>query len=143
MLSRLIATAAFLLACSAGAQASPATDAFAHFEAVASGNVERIMQDYAADAVLQWVGGPLDGVHYAERGAIRAVWQRFAASQGGPLKVTVSNTEASENFQGATVTANVEFRGNALIKVRYVLVYRQGKVVSEIWQNDPTLNVGY
>lgn len=143
MFLRVTVRAAFLLACSAPTQATPVDDAFAHFDAVASGEVERIMQDYAADAVLQWVGGPLDGVYYARSGTVREVWRRFFASQGGPLKLTISNTELSENPQGATVTANVEFQGKAPIRVRYVLVYRQGKVVNEIWQNDSRLNVGY
>ncbi|MEW5942984.1 MAG: nuclear transport factor 2 family protein [Pseudomonadota bacterium] len=143
MFSRIVVPAAFFFAYSFPAPAAPVEDAFAHFEAVAAGDVERIVRGYADNAVLQWVGGPLDGVYYAERGGLREVWSRFAAGSGGPLKATVANTELSENPNGATVTANVEFQGKTAVKVRYVLVYRQGKVVNEIWQVDPNLNIGY
>ena len=41
------------------------------------------------------------------------------------------------NPMGATVTANVVFKGKGPIPVRYVLVYRDGKVISEVWQINP------
>jgi hypothetical protein len=37
------------------------------------------------------------------------------------------------------VTANVTFQGKQPIKVRYVLTYRDNKIVSETWQIDPKL----
>ena len=43
------------------------------------------------------------------------------------------------NPKGSTVSANVQFDGKQPIKVRYVLTYRDGKVVSETWQIDPKL----
>ena len=36
----------------------------------------------------------------------------------------------------------VEFKGKNTIKVRYVLVYRGGKLVNETWQIDPKLAMG-
>ena len=49
--------------------------------------------------------------------------------------------EESANPQGATVTANVQFEGKQPIKVRYVLTYREGQLVSETWQINPKLTV--
>lgn len=117
--------------------AAPADDAAMHFKAIAGGNVEQIMQGYGDNAILQWVGGPLDGV-YAGHDKIRELWSKFAKANA-PLEVAAGKVEESANPKGATVTANVEFKGKATIKVRYVLVYREGKLVSEVWQVDPKL----
>ena len=132
--------AAVLFSLSAAALAGPADDAHAHFKAIAAGNVEQIMQGYADSATLQWVGGPLDGA-YAGSDRIRETWSKFAGN--APLELNVARLEESANPKGSTVTANVEFRGKAAIKVRYVLVYRDGKLVNEVWQIDPKLATGY
>lgn len=42
---------------------------------------------------------------------------------------------------GSTVTGNVQFEGKTPIKVRYVLVFRDNMIVSEVWQIDPKLLV--
>jgi len=133
---------AALLALTTGlgvARASPAQDTRAHFQAIASGDVSSLMAGYADGARLNWVGGPLDG-DYASAQAIRDVWTKFIGAQG-VLAFDVDALNASANPQGATVTANVQFVGKATIKVRYVLTYRAGKIVSEIWQIDPNLAV--
>jgi len=121
------------------ARASPAQDARAHFQAIAAGDMPSLMAGYADGARLSWVGGPLDG-DYAGAQAIRAVWTKFTGAQGA-LTFDVDALNASANPQGATVTANVQFVGKAAIQVRYVLTYRAGKIVSEIWQIDPNLTV--
>lgn len=139
--TRTLAAAAVLFSLSAAAFAGPADDANTHFKAIAAGNVEQIMQGYADNAALQWVGGPLDGV-YAGSDKIREAWGKFAKANA-PLEVTVAKLEESANPKGSTVTANVEFKGKAAIKVRYVLVYREGKLVNEVWQIDPKLALGY
>ncbi len=59
----------------------------------------------------------------------------------GPLKLTVGQIEESANPKGATVSANVVFEGKMPIKVRYVLTFREGKIVSETWQIHPKLAV--
>ncbi len=133
--------AASLLSVSTLASAAPSDDANAHFKAIAAGNVDQIMLDYGNNAVLQWVGGPLDGA-YSGNDNIRAVWGKFAKANA-PLEVNVSKLDESANPKGATVTANVEFKGKATIKVRYVLVYHEGKLVNEVWQIDPKLMTGY
>jgi hypothetical protein len=123
------------------AYAGPATDnASTHFAAIASGDLSVLMRGYHDAAQLQWVGGPLDG-SYSGAAAIRGVWEKFEKAQG-PLQATVEAIAESANLKGATVTANVLFVGKAPIKVRYVLVYRDGLVVSETWQIDPKLAIG-
>jgi hypothetical protein len=127
-----------LLLAAGAALAGPASDnAQAHFCAVAGGQVENLLSQYADNATLEWVGGPLDG-RYAGKTALGEVWGKFAKAQG-ELTVKVSNVQESANPKGATVTANVVFSGKNDIKVRYVLTYRDGRIVSEVWQIDPNL----
>ena len=97
------------------------------------------MRSYADQAQLNWVGGPLDGT-YATTDAIRSIWEKFGKAVG-PLKLTIGQIEESANPKDATVSANVIFEGKMPIKVRYVLTYRDGKIVSETWQVDTKLVV--
>lgn len=137
-MKQLLIASLITLSAAGSAIAGPATDAAkAHFAAVASHNTEEMIGGYADNAVLEWVGGPLDGM-YSGKEAIRGTWEKFAKATG-PLKMTVDKLEESANPKGATVTANVQFEGKAPIKVRYVLTYRDGKLVDEIWQIDPKL----
>jgi hypothetical protein len=135
----------FALAAAMLASASPAladTDAAlarAHFAAIASGNVAKITSQYAASPWLSWVGGPLDGTYFGTK-QISGVWTKFAKALG-PLKVSVSNLREHSNPKGTTVTAHVVFTGKDTLKVYYVLLYRGGKLVDEIWQIDPRLGV--
>lgn len=134
---RLFFAPALLLAAST-ALAGPASDnAQAHFRAIAGGQVENLLSQYAESATLEWVGGPLDG-RYAGKVALSEVWGKFAKAQG-ELTVKVSGVQESANPKGATVTANVVFSGKNDIKVRYVLTYRDGRIVNEVWQIDPKL----
>ena len=141
MLKRSVFAAVMAVSLCGAASAAPADEAKTHFNAIGRGQVDAIMQGYAAGAVLEWVGGPLDG-KYQGAEQIRGVWTKFAKAQG-PLSVSVGTIQESANPKGATVTANVEFKGKAPIKVRYVLVYRGDRLVSEIWQIDPKLAVDY
>jgi ketosteroid isomerase-like protein len=131
--------AASLIALSTGTIAAPIDDARTHFQAVASGDVQVLMRSYADQAQFHWVGGPLDGT-YSTQEAIRGVWSKFTQAQG-PLKLTLGTIEESVNPKGATVSANVLFEGKMPIKVRYVLTFREGKIVTETWQIDPKLVV--
>ena len=135
----LSACAAALLFAASGVMAAPADDAKTHFQAIGSGDLSVLARGYADNAQLNWVGGPLDGT-YSSADAIRAVWEKFTKSQG-PLKVSIDKLEESVNPKGSTVSANVQFEGKAPIKVRYVLTFREGKIVNEIWQIDPKLVV--
>lgn len=131
---------AALLSASTMAFAAPADDATAHFKAIAAGNVDQVMMDYGSNPTMQWVGGKLNGA-YTGKDRIREVWSKFSKSSA-PLEVNIGKLEESANPDGATVTANVEFKGKSAIKVRYMLVYRDGKVVDEVWQIDPKLTTG-
>ncbi|HVC59072.1 MAG TPA: nuclear transport factor 2 family protein [Acetobacteraceae bacterium] len=130
--------AAGLLASASSALADAnASLARAHFAAVASGDVATIISQYAAGPWLSWVGGPLDGTYFGT-GQITGVWTKFAKALG-PLKAAVSDLPEHGNPKGTSVTAHVVFTGKATVKVDYVLLYRGGKLVDEIWQIDPKL----
>jgi hypothetical protein len=141
-MKRLSLPLLFLLTCAAGANAvaGPAVDAAqAHFAAIGAGDRSAILRDYSDSARLLWVGGPLDGA-YDGTAAIGAVWDKFGAALGN-AKVSVGAIEESANPKGATVTAAVQFDGKNQVKVRYVLTYREGKLVHETWQVDPKLAI--
>ncbi len=120
------------------AHAGSAADAAkAHIDAIAQGNEAAINAAYATDAVLEWVGGPLDG-RYTTSTSIAGVWSKFGKANPN-LKAHVSKLTEAANPKGATVTADVIFEGKGKIPVRYVLTYRDQRLVEEIWQVDPAL----
>jgi len=122
--------------------AGMATDmAEQHFKAIGDGNVSALSAEYDSTAVFQWIGGPLDGV-YTGSDAITGLWTKFAKAQG-KLDVNVMSMKESSNPKGTTITAAVKFTGKKPIPVRYVLVYRGDKLVSEVWQIDPKLKSNY
>lgn len=133
--SVLVLSAAF--AWSTAHAETPAEAAKAHIEAIAAGEVGAITAAYGADAVLEWVGGPLDG-RYASMDGMTTAWTKFAKGNA-PLKAEIEHMQTAANPKGATVTADVVFKGKNTIPVRYVLTYRDGKLVNEIWQIDPKL----
>ena len=135
--SLIASSIAALMLTAAIATTAPADDARAHFQAVGSGDMQVLMSGYADPAQFNWVGGPLDGL-YATSDAIRGVWTKFTQSQG-LMKVSINQLEESINPKGATLSANVLYEGKSPIKVRYVLTYREGRIVSETWQIDPKL----
>ena len=136
---RISSIVATLIVAAGAAQAAPADDARTHFQAIGAGDLAIVMRGYADNAQFNWIGGPLDGT-YTSADSIRGVWQKFTGSQGA-LKVSIDKLEESANPKGSTVSANVLFEGKAPIKVRYVLTFRDGKIVSETWQIDPKLVV--
>jgi hypothetical protein len=137
-MKQAVFAATLVLASIGSAFASPASDAAQiHFTAIGSGDTSIIMRGYGDNAQLTWVGGPLDGM-YAGADAIRATWEKFGKA-AGPARVTVKGLEESANPKGATIVANVQFDGKIQVKVRYVLTYRDGKLVNETWQVDPKL----
>jgi len=125
------------LSVSSAVYAAAQDEAQTHFKAIAAGQVDQIMHGYGDGARFEWIGGPLNGT-YDGTEKIREVWTKFAKGNA-PLDVSVKKLKESANQAGETVTANVEFRGKNTIKVRYVLTYRAGKLVNEIWQIDPKL----
>ena len=131
----LLSTVALTLLTGA-AFAGPAEDmAKARIEAIAKGDVAAVTAPYADGATLHWIGGPLDG-QYTGADKLKEVWGKFTKAQG-EQKATVAAIAESTNPKGSTVTANVAFAGKNTVKVRYVMVYRDGKLADEIWQVDP------
>jgi len=137
----------FMLLCSlvsAAALAGPLEEkkTEAHLKAVAAGNIESLMRDYAEDAYMDWVGGPLDG-RYRGKTAIRAVWQKFIAqSEGQPRPARYGTITQQANPKGVTLEAAAEYGGKTTVKVWHVLVYREGELATEIWQIAPSLKIG-
>lgn len=125
------------------AAAALATPAFAgpaeemsksRIEAIAKGDVAAVSAAYADNATLHWIGGPLDGVYSGEK--LKGVWTKFSTAQGEQTAKVAAVSEAM-NPKGATVTADVVFSGKNAVKVRYVMVWRDGKLADEIWQVNP------
>lgn len=131
---------ALLIACATPlAQAGPLDEraATAHLEAIAAGDVDALMQAYGDDPFVEWVGGAIDG-RYRGKEAIRAAWVKFMANNDHqPRTVVRSAWVQNANPTGVTLVANAEFTGKAKVRIREVLVYRDGKLVTEIWQIDP------
>ena len=127
--------AALLALVSGQSVAAVKDDALAHFNAIANGKTAELKQQYAPNARLDWVGGPLDGT-YSSPDTIDGVWHKFITAQG-TLNHKVDNLNEVTNPKGSTVTARVQFAGKTAINVFYVLTYREGKIVNETWQIDP------
>jgi hypothetical protein len=118
------------------AYAGPGEDlAKARIASLGQGDVSAIVGAYAPNATLHWVGGPLDGT-YATPDKLKEVWTKFAGAQGDQ-KTTIAAISEAANPKGTTVTADVVFAGKNTVKVRYVLLYRDGKLADEIWQVNP------
>jgi len=127
-----------LILCSGLAMAGPATDdAHSHFNSIATGDINAVLGQYQKTATLQWLGGPLDG-SYTGNENLSKVWSKFSKAQG-PMKVEVKNLAEHSNPKGSTITADVFFTGKKTVPVHYVLSYREGKLVNEIWQVSPSL----
>jgi ketosteroid isomerase-like protein len=138
-------TMALVLACLPASQAvaGPLDEAKAraHLDAVAAGDLDALMRDYADDAYLEWVGGPLDG-RYHGKAAIRAVWQKFiAANAGKPRPASFGKLTALGNPRGTSLQAKADYGGAVPVKVWHVLTYRDGDLTTEVWQIAPTLQI--
>jgi hypothetical protein len=135
-----------LLCCamSAAALAGPLDErkAAAHLQAIAAGNVDALMADYADDAYLDWVGGPLGG-RYRGKVEIRQMWTKFVVGNDGqPRPVRAGKLSARANPKGVSLEAEAEYGGKTPVKAWHVLVYRDGVLTTEIWQIAPAIKVG-
>ena len=136
-MKKMLITSATMLLLAGTAHAGEAGDlAQAHIDAIAAGDVAAITSVYGEGATLNWVGGPLDGMY--EGDGLAEVWGKFTTAQTG-LTATVSDLTESTNDKGSTVVANVVFANANTIPVRYVMTFRGGELVNEIWQIDPSL----
>ena len=113
----------------------------ARVQAIAAGDTDALMRDYADDAYLDWVGGPLDG-RYRGKAEIRAVWQKWLMANDSKARtVTVGSVEDYANPKGATVTAEAEYAGKTTVRVWHAFVYRDGVLTSEVWQIAPGMKL--
>lgn len=132
-----------LLALAMPAVAGPLDEAKAevHLKAIADGNMDILMRDYPEGAFMEWVGGPLDG-RYRGKSAIQAVWQKFiAANDAQPRPAKLGKPQVFANPKGAAIAVAAEYGGKTPLKVWHVLVYRDGELVTELWQIAPALKV--
>ncbi len=113
----------------------------ARLKAIANGDVEALMTDYADDAYMDWVGGALDG-RYRGKAAIREVWQKWVAlNDGKPRTVKHGEVEEYASPKGVSVEAGAEYAGKTTVKIWHVWVYRDGRLDTEIWQVSPALKL--
>jgi ketosteroid isomerase-like protein len=113
----------------------------AHLDAVAAGDLAALTRDYAEDAYLDWVGGPLDG-RYQGKAAISAVWQKFiAANAGKPRPAKFGKLESYANPKGTSVEIKAEYGGTTPVNVWHALTYRDGSLATEIWQIAPAIKI--
>ncbi|WP_075795024.1 nuclear transport factor 2 family protein [Massilia putida] len=142
-IASLILSLALLPLCGGQAVAGPLDEAKAkaHLDAVAAGDLDALMRDYAEDAYMEWVGGPLDG-RYRGKAEIRAVWQKFiAVNDGKPRPATFGKLKAFANPRGTSVEAGVGYGGKLPMKVWHALTYRDGDLTTEVWQIAPALQI--
>ena len=132
----------FLAASAALAGPLEERQAEARLKAVAAGDVDALMRDYAEDAYMDWVGGPLDG-RYRGKAAIREVWNKWLAlNDGKPRQARFGKLSQHANPKGVAIEASAEYSGKTSINVWHVLVYREGELATDLWQITPTLKVG-
>ncbi|WP_372521714.1 nuclear transport factor 2 family protein [Sulfuricaulis sp.] len=125
------------------AQAGPLDEAKAkaHLQAVASGDMDALMRDYTADTYMDWVGGPLDG-RYRGKEAIGEVWKKFIANNGGkPRPAKLGKMESYSNPKGTSFAVSAEYGGEKPVKVWHALIYRDGQLMTEIWQIAPAIQL--
>ena len=121
--------------------AGPLDDAKAkaHLDAVASSDLDALVRDYAEDANMDWIGGPLDGRYHGKK-AITEVWRKFIAANGGkPRPAKFGKLQSYANPAGSSVEIAAEYGGTAPVKVWHVLVFRDAGLTTEIWQILPTI----
>lgn len=130
----IVATTFLLLGIAPSYAGDDTIRAEAYFQAITSGDAETIASFYADNAEFRWIGGPLAGF-YKGKDDIKDVWKRFSAAAG---KFTVEVLELNETPEGkgSAVNARVAFKGATDVPVKFILVYRDGKITSETWQVD-------
>ncbi len=106
----------------------------AYFNAISGGNAETISSFYADKAEFHWVGGPLAGI-YTGKAQIRSLWKTFSQS-AGDVDHKVLEISESKNGKISTVTARVNIIGPKQVPVKFIMMYEDGKIVSQIWQLD-------
>lgn len=116
--------------------ANPLTIAQNHWEAIASQDSDRVIQQYSQDAVLLWTHGSLEGVYQGEQ--IHQNWQAFFK------KYQIQSSRVIDQSSGdRTVKAEIviisksNVNSNQQLYLLYeVQVDEQGKILYEVWQTN-------
>ena len=130
----IVAASVLLVGANAASAGTDAVRAEAFFNAISGGNPETVSSFYADKAEFHWVGGPLAGI-YKGKAQIKGVWEKFGSAAG---QLTYKTLELSESNNGpvSTVTARVNFIGPKEVPVKFILMFKDGKIVNQIWQVD-------
>lgn len=114
-------------------QASAKSLVLAHWTQVANRNVQKLTGEYTKNAVVAWVGGPLNGT-YQGHSAIDKLWSKFEkATSPMHFQVTAVTYDLSKAHPAVREDVKLTSGGKA-IKVDSTLVYDNGKIMAEIWK---------
>ncbi|MGP6207875.1 hypothetical protein ACNF42_07615 [Cuniculiplasma sp. SKW3] len=118
-------------------------DAFSHWNDISIENSTLLGSQYASNASLQWIGGPLSGT-YSGISSITATWNKFFNLWGAVWFYTISPPSVSVDGQYATVQSQNQFvvtPVNAPYQVQYInvsynLVYSTSTnlIQKEVWK---------
>jgi hypothetical protein len=133
-LKSLVAASLLLVGANSASAGTDAVRAEAFFNAISGGNADTVASFYADKAEFHWVGGPLAGI-YKGKGQIKGVWEKFGQA-AGKLDYKTLDLSESQNGPISTVTARVKFIGPKEVPVKFVLMFKDGKIVNQIWQVD-------
>ncbi len=107
-----------------------------HWSAVANGNANKLDNQYANNAVVVWIGGKLNGTYKGQK-AIDDLWSRFV-NASAPMQFQVRHIWYDVSDGHPTVSEDVVLKGvggnGNPIHVTSTLVYKNGKIVGEVWQ---------
>ncbi len=123
--------------------------AFDHWNSIAIESLDLVMQQYNSVSVLQWVGGPLNGV-YNGSANISAAWSRFFGLWSAVWFYAEATPVVSLTGNGGSVTALVQFvvnntsaSGNItkILTVNYSLDYTVNPVSSTYYISNEIFQV--
>lgn len=104
-----------------------------HWTAVANRNVQKLGNEYASDAVIAWVGGPLNGTYKGQK-SIDNLWSKFANATS-PMRFQVKQVSYDVSANRPAVNEDVVLSaGSKSIRVDSTLVYSNNKIVAEVWK---------
>ncbi len=83
-------------------------DAFSHWNDISIENASLLQTQYAPNAELHWIGGPLSGT-YRGVSNITATWNKFFNLWGAVWFYTITPPTVSVNSSGAMVTSQNQF----------------------------------
>ncbi len=89
-------------------RSQPLALAMSHWNEIAIENVSAVMSEYASNATLHWVGGPLTGV-YSGTGQISSTWSKFTSLYEAVFWYAISPPSVTKMGGGYEVSAQLQF----------------------------------